>query len=131
MNSSNPVTIIAVRDVSKTSKLFSTLFNWKSTHGGNEFDILVDENNIPSLLIHDFNTDEHRRFKGLNRRLGVGLSIYVFVDDIDSIYKKVKRKKLEIIEPLLLNDNSQAREFTFKISEGYQFSVCDSSHWLF
>ena len=131
MPSTGPVNIIAVRSVVKTSKLLSQLFNWKSSHGGDEFDILLSDQNIPSLLLHDFNAHEHERFKGLNRKLGVGQSIYVFVDDIKTVYAKVKIKKLEVVEVLFLNENSGANEFTFKLNEGYQFSVCDKNEWLF
>ena len=37
------VGIIAVKDVEKTSKLLSSLFDWKSAHGGSHFDIVAKE----------------------------------------------------------------------------------------
>ena len=126
------VGIIAVRDVIKTSKLLTKLFNWKSLHGGEEFDILMNQDNIPTLLLHDFDAHEHKRFKGINRKsIGTGHSLYVFVDDLTKTYQAVKRRKLEIVEPLFLNENSRAREFTFKLQEGYQFSVCETDLWMY
>ena len=126
------VGIIAVRDVIKTSKLLTKLFSWKSVHGGAAFDILMTENNVPTLMLHDFDADEHPRFKGVNRKsLGVGQSLYVFVDGVKSCHQKVKRRKLPIVEPLFENPNSGAWEFTFQIDDGHQFSVCETDAWLY
>ena len=126
------VGIIAVRDVVKVSKLMTKLFDWKSVHGGKEFDILMNQDSIPTLLLHEFEAHDHNRFKGIKRKtIGAGQSIYVFVDDLKKTYQMVKRRKLEIVEPLFFNQNSQASEFTFKLDEGYQFSVCDTDNWLY
>lgn len=126
------VGIIAVQNVVKTSKLLVSLFGWKSVHGGSEFDILMSEKNVPTLLLHKFNEHEHDRFKGVEKKSkGVGLSFYVFVRDLDEVYNKIKHLKLKIVEPIFLNENSRTREFTFQIEEGYQFSVCGSDKWLY
>ncbi len=85
------VGIVAVQDVVETSKLLAGLFNWKSAHGGPEFDILVNGKNIPTLLLHDFDEHEHARFKGIkSKSKGIGQSLYVFVTNIDEVYEKVK-----------------------------------------
>ena len=126
------VGMIAVQNVVRTSKLLVSLFGWKSVHGGSEFDILMSEKNVPTLLLHDFNEHEHDRFKDVKRKSkGVGLSFYVFVRDLNEVYNKVNRLKLKIVEPMFLNENSKIREFTFQIEEGYQFSVCESDNWLY
>ncbi len=127
-----PILMIAVKDVQSTSKLFSELFDWKSAHGGSEFDILIDEKNTPSLLLHERLAHDHHRFEGvLEKPLGVGQTLYVFLTSIDEVYGKVQSKNLKIIEPLFLNQNSGAREFTFKIDEGHQFSVCEGDCWVY
>ncbi len=126
------VGMIAVQNVVRTSKLLVSLFGWKSVHGGSEFDILMSEKNVPTLLLHDFNEHEHDRFKDVKRKSkGVGLSFYVFVRDLNEVYNKVNRLKLKIVEPMFLNENSKVREFTFQIEEGYHFSVCESDNWLY
>ena len=126
------VGIIAVRDVIKTSKILTKLLDWKSVHGGSEFDILINKQNIPALMLHDFDAHEHERFKGIKRKSkGIGQSFYVFVEDIKKAYQMAKRRKLDIVEALFLNQNSGVREFTFCLEEGYQFSVCESDEWLY
>jgi hypothetical protein len=68
MKSIAPVSIVAVEDVRKTSKMLIALFNWKSMHGGAEFDILMTKDNKPTLMLHKFAAHEHKRFKGIRFR---------------------------------------------------------------
>lgn len=127
-----PVAIIAVQDVRKTSKLLTAIFGWKSGHGGSEFDVLMGGDNKPTLMLHEFHAHEHNRFRGIHKKSrGVGQALYVFDKNIEKIYKSVRRRKLKIVEPLFFNENSEAREFTFQIAEGYQFSVCKTDEWLY
>ncbi len=129
---SSPVNIIAVENVEATSELLSNIFGWKSVHGGAEFDILMSKDNIPAILLHDYDHHDHKRFRDVShKQKGVGQSLYVFVDAIEVVYERIQKLKLAIVEPLFLNENSKAREFTFRISEGYQFSVCETNEWLF
>jgi len=44
--------IIAVKDVEASSKWYQSIFGCRSMHGGNEFDILVSENNVVLLCLH-------------------------------------------------------------------------------
>ena len=127
-----PIAIIAVRDVAGTSKLLVAVLGWKSVHGGDEFDILTDAAGTPTLMLHDFDSHEHARFAGIKRKSkGVGHSLYVFVPDLDGAYRKVKRRKLDVVEAVWRNPNTRAREFTFRLEEGYQFSVCETDGWLY
>ena len=101
-------------------------------HGGREFDILMDQKNIPMLMLHELTTHEHKRFAVIKRKMrGVGQATYVFSKDFDRIYRKIRRRNLEIVEPVFLNENSGSREFTFKLKDGYQFTVCDKDGWLY
>jgi hypothetical protein len=126
------VGIIAVRDVVKTAKSLASLFGWRSTHGGAHFDILVTSDNLPALLLHEFDAHDHKRFADVKRRTnGIGYSLYVFVADLDSVYQKVRRRKFKIVEKMWLNENTEMREFTFRLEEGYQFTVCEGDKWLY
>ncbi|MEM7179553.1 MAG: hypothetical protein AAF518_01475 [Spirochaetota bacterium] len=132
-NITGAIAIMAVRNVEKTSQLLINLLNWKSMHGGSEFDILMDQNNVATLLLHAFESHDHKRFNGIhNHTIGIGISLYVFPEkDISEVYEKVKEQNLQIIEPLFENANSKAKEFTFKLSEGHQISVCDTGQWIY
>ena len=126
------VSMVAVKDVEKTSKLLANLFDWQSTHGGPHVDILVTEKKAPALMLHEFNESDHKRFNGIKKKAkGIGQTVYMFVGDIDGVYRKVKRRKLKIVEPLWLNENNDMWEFTFQIAEGYQFTACEGDGWLY
>lgn len=125
------VPIICVEDVEQTSNLLQKLFDWKSEHGGPEFDDLVDKNGRSVLWLHDFDSDHHPRFHGAeSKEKGVGLSIYVLVDDIEKTYAKCQDADVEIVEALFFNENPQFREFTIKIKDGYQFTACEQGPYL-
>ncbi len=128
------VSMICVADVEATSELLQSLFNWTSAHGGKEFDDLVDKNGRSVLWLHDFDSDDHGRFRGAeNKERGVGSSIYVLVDDIDETHLKCTNapdSSLVFIEALHLNANAKFREFTIKISDGYQFTACEKGPYL-
>ncbi|MCO4754486.1 MAG: hypothetical protein KC478_08380 [Bacteriovoracaceae bacterium] len=118
------IPIITVRDVEQTSTMLQQLFNWKSEHGGAEFDALIDSKGNSTLWLHHLDTQEHPRFKGSeSSSKGLGWSLYVSVQDLDKVYKKAKKFNCEIIEEPFLNENAGFREFTLKIADGYQFSV--------
>ena len=129
------VSMICVEDVEKTSELLQHLFNWTSVHGGKEFDDLVDKNNRSVLWLHDFDSDDHGRFRGAkNSERGVGSTIYVLVDDVEKTYSKcqvsTKTDAIEMVEELFLNTNAKFREFTIKIKDGYQFTACERGPYL-
>lgn len=107
------------------------IFDWKSAHGGNEFDDLIDKKGRSVLWLHDFDYEDHPRFRGADvKDKGVGLSIYALVENLDQVYKRCQEHELEIIEELHLNPNAKFREFTFKLKEGYQFSACEKGPYL-
>jgi hypothetical protein len=125
------VPIICVQDVEKTSKLLQNLFNWKSNHGGPEFDDLADKSGRSVLWLHDFDSDHHPRFKGAGKKpMGIGASIYVLVDDLDAAYKRCQKADVSIVEELAMNENAQFREFTLKIKDGHQFTACEQGPYL-
>ena len=127
-----PVTlpILCVRGVSETSKLMSEIFGWKSAHGGEEFDEIVDAGNQRTLWLHRVDAPEHARFQDNELGgFGRGFAIYVFVDDIDAIYARVKERGLRLLEDLAVNPNAGFREFTFAEENGYKFSVAEHPSW--
>lgn len=124
------VAIICVADVKKTSTLLQKLFQWERTHGGKEFEDLVDRKGKSALWLHSLDSQHHLRFRRAKKGpRGIRIAIYCVVDDIDKTYKTVRRYKLEIIEEIFYNENADFHEFTFQLKEGYFFTVCEKSNW--
>ena len=125
------VPMICVDDVEATSKLLQKLFGWKSEHGGSEFDDLADKKGRSVLWLHDMDSNHHARFKDADKKTkGIGLSVYVLVDDIEKTYSRCQKADVEVVEELFRNENAQFREFTIKIKDGYQFTACEKGPWL-
>lgn len=52
-------TIIAVKDVAKSSKWYQGLLGLKSTHSGGNFEMLADKNGSVILCIHRWGEHDH------------------------------------------------------------------------
>lgn len=124
------VPMICVDRVSKTAELLCTLFGWRSNHGGEEFGELVDSEGQRMLWLHTMNAPEHARFKENSAGgLGRGMTLYVFVDDIDTVYGRAQDSGQNIVEDLAKNPNAGLREFTFRDTQGFHFSVSERPSW--
>lgn len=44
--------IIAVKDVEESSKWYQSVFNCRSIHGGNQFDVLVSKDGVIFICLH-------------------------------------------------------------------------------
>ena len=119
--------IVCVEKVSMTSQLLCELFGWKSTHGGEEFDELIDSSGTRMLWLHQLEAHEHPRFKDNHLgELGRGCAFYVFVSEVEDVHRQVQeRSDLEIVEGLAKNPNAGFREFTFREHNGYHFTVAE------
>jgi hypothetical protein len=127
-----PVTIpiLCVRSVSETSNLLAAVFDWRQAHGGEEFGELYDQSNERALWLHALDAHEHARFQDNHLGgFGRGFAIYVFVDDIDAVYARMKEHGLQLVEDLAVNPNAGFREFTFIEENGYKFSVAEPPSW--
>ena len=87
------IPMICVEKVSESARLLCDLFQWESTHGGEEFDELIDVRRERVLWLHTLNAPEHARFAANELgHLGRGLAIYVFVDDIDAVHGRTRKR---------------------------------------
>ena len=122
--------MICVESVSASAKLLRELLGWSSTHGGDDFEELIDSDSTRVLWLHAMSAPEHARFAdntsaSANGVLGRGLAIYVFVDDIDATYLRAAEADVVVVEELATNPNAGFREFTFREPNGYHFTVAE------
>ena len=68
--------IIAVKNVVESSKWYQDIFDLRSKHGGDEFDILVDKNDEVILCLHKWGEHEHPTMQTSNMNGGNGLILY-------------------------------------------------------
>lgn len=117
--------IIAVKDVETSSNWYQTVFGWKSIHGGNEFGVLVSENDEIALCLHKWGAHEHPSMTNPNISPGNGLILYFRVENMDEIRKNVNQTGFSVENEIQLNPNSGKREFSLRDPDGYYLTVSE------
>jgi hypothetical protein len=93
--------------------------NCKSHHGGETFEILVDESDRVILCLHKWGDHEHPTLNLPELHSGNGLILYFRVSDLEIIWQNAKRLNATIEEPLNVNPNSGKDEFSLRDIDGY------------
>jgi len=123
-------TIIAVKDVEKSSKWYQSLLACKSIHGGSEFDVLVDENNEVIISLHKWSEHEHPTMIDENITAGNGLILYFRTDTMDAIRANADSIDCTIEEDIHLNPNSNKRQFCLRDLDGYYLIISEFHNYL-
>ncbi len=82
--------IIAVKNIKASSAWYQSVFNWKSMHGGDHFDILVSENDEILLCLHPWERDGHPTMMNPDVTPGNGLILYFRTDNMNIIRQNVE-----------------------------------------
>ncbi len=117
--------IIAVNDVVKSSKWYRSVFGCKSMHGGNEFDILVSENDEVLLCLHKWGEHDHPTMKNPENSPGNGLILYFRTDNMERIREKLRGMDYEVEEEIQRNPNSLKMEFAVRDPDGYYITISE------
>lgn len=118
--------MIAVRNVEKSSKWYQQLLNCNGSHGGEIFEILIDEKGNHILSLHKWGEHEHPTFSE-PKNAGNGLILYFQVNDIEPIWKNAKKLKAAIEKKPNLNTNSGRMEFSIRDLDNYYISISAKS----
>ena len=117
--------IIAVKDVKTSSKWYQSVFGSRSKHGGDEFDILVLENDEVLLCLHKWNIDEHPTMIDPSISPGNGLILYLRTKKLTEIRNNAKKIATPFEEEIHINSNTRHREFSLRDPDGYYWTVSD------
>ena len=123
MTKSDP--IIAVKQVATSSKWYQELFDCKSIHGGDEFDVLVDEKGTVLLCLHVWGAHDHPSMMDPDKKPGNGLILYFRTTELDAIRANAERMKVIIDSDVQLNPNSRKKEFSLYDPDGYYLSISE------
>ncbi len=118
-------TIIAVKDVAKSSKWYQDLLGLKSEHGGGNFEMLADKKGAVILCLHRWGEHDHPTMTDSSRIAGNGLILFFRVPDVNEIWKNALRMNLEIEQEPHLNENSGQRQFILRDLDGYYLIVSE------
>ena len=117
--------IIAVRDIEASSKWYQSIFNWRSLHGGKEFEILVDENDEVLICLHQWENHGHPTMKNLIITPGNGLILYFRTENMPIIRQNAEKLGCAIEEDIHLNTNSLKMEFSLRDPDGYYITITE------
>jgi hypothetical protein len=118
-------TIIAVQDVTKSSKWYQNLLNLKSKHGGNSFEMLANDNGEVILCLHKWGEHEHPTMKDPSIAVGNGLILYFRVADLSKIWNNAIRMNVIVEQEPHLNENSGQQQFILRDIDGYYLIISE------
>ena len=121
--------IIAVQDVEASSKWYQSIFDCRSMHGGNEFDILVSENNEVLLCLHKWGEHDHPTMQNPNTMPSNGLILYFRTDNMNEIRQNVHKLGHPVESDIRLNPNSRKKEFSLRDPDGYYLTITESHNY--
>jgi len=117
--------IIAVKDIPASSKWYQAVFNWRSMHGGNHFDILVSEDDEIVLCLHPWEQDEHPTMIDPNITPGNGLILYFRTDNMRAVRHNAEKLGWAVEEDIHENPNSMMMEFSLRDPDGYYLTITE------
>ena len=117
--------IIAVKDIEVSSKWYQTVFGCRRTHGGNDFAVLVSENDEILICLHKWGEHEHPTMTNPNVRSGNGLILYFRTENMNVIRQNVEKTRYPVEEDIRLNPNSRKMEFSLRDPDGYYLTITE------
>lgn len=114
-----PQPMLVLADVEAGSRWFVDVLGLTSGHGGPEYEMLMDGNDLVAQL-HDWEADEHPHLGDpADASRGNGVVLWFATDDFDGLLSRVSGTGAEILEGSMLNPNAQQREVWLSGPEGF------------
>lgn len=111
--------MIVLADVEAGSRWFQSVVGLSSGHGGTEYEMLMDGENLIAQL-HHWEADEHPYLGNPNDpSRGNGVVLWFATDAFDAAMERVSRHGATILDGPLFNPNAQQREVWLRGPEGY------------
>lgn len=117
--------IIAVKDVTKSSKWYQQVFECNSFHGGDEFDILMTRDNDIFICLHKWGAHDHPTMKNPTETPGNGLILYFRTEKIEIIRENLRRMNYPVEEEIKWSPNSRKNEFSLLDPDGYYLTISE------
>jgi catechol 2,3-dioxygenase-like lactoylglutathione lyase family enzyme len=115
--------IIGVRNVVKSAEWYMALLGCKTTHNGNNFEVLTDGEGNTVLCLQRWGVHEHSTLMSPDVKKGNGLILYFRVDDLQQVWDNARELYAVIEEIPRLNERSGRREFALRDLDGYYVEI--------
>jgi catechol 2,3-dioxygenase-like lactoylglutathione lyase family enzyme len=123
-----PQPLIICRDVEASSRFYEKLLGCRGTHGGPEYQRLIDPRIQPTgyssegllLQLHAWDVDHHHGTMGDPKiPVGNGVLLWFEVDDFDAAVARARELGAEVVLDVHVNPNPDHRELWIKDLDGY------------
>jgi len=115
--------IIGVQDVEKSSRWYQKLLGCHSSHGGDTFEMLTDNNGHIFLCLHKWGEHDHPTLSNPKIEIGNGLILYLKVENLDNVWNNSQALNAKIEEPPHNNPNSGKEQFCLRDLDGYYIII--------
>jgi catechol 2,3-dioxygenase-like lactoylglutathione lyase family enzyme len=115
--------LIALADVEAGSKWFQAVLGLRSGHGGADYEMLMDGDELVAQL-HHWDADDHPHLGDqANPSRGNGVLLWFSTDDFDRALERVGGAEATVLDGPLFNANAGQREIWLSGPEGYRVVV--------
>ena len=118
--------MIVVEDVEASSRWYRELLQLTSGHGGDEFEMLMADDDL-ALMLHHLDFTEHPAIDDPREGgPGRGVLLYFSVDDVRPAYERAVAMGVVLIDEPHENPKARAIEFSLRDPDGYALTI---SQW--
>jgi hypothetical protein len=120
--------MIVLDDVEAGSRWFCTVLGVTSGHGGPDYEMLMDGDELVAQL-HHWGADHHPHLGDHDDpSRGNGTLLWFAVDDFDGVVGRAVALDAEVLDGPLFNDNAGQHEIWLRGPEGYAVVVAGPRH---
>jgi catechol 2,3-dioxygenase-like lactoylglutathione lyase family enzyme len=119
MDSVRPQPLIAVADVPASSRFYQAVLGVTGGHGGEEFEMLIDDGRLVMMLHHVSVAHHHGALHDPGQPSGNGVALWFDVDDFDARVGAVRETSAELVHDVNVNPNARHREIWLRDLDGY------------
>ena len=116
--------IIAVKNIPESSEFYQNLLGCDSAHGGEAFEILINES-VVILCLHKWGEHGHPTMSNPEKEIGNGLILFFRVDNLDQIFKNAKKLNANIEREIHYNENSLKNQFVLRDLDNYYLIISE------
>lgn len=115
--------MLFVNDVQKSSAFLQRLLGAKSGHGGDEYEMIVDDAGNLLFQLHRLDGDEHGVQVTQDTPRGAGVLVYVRVDDVRAVHARAVEMQADIVTQPEYNRLARHTEFVVRDRDGYGLAI--------
>lgn len=116
--------MLFVRDVPASSRWYQDVFGARSGHGGDEYEMIEDDQGTLLFQLHHLEGDEHAvGALGEGDPRGGGVLVYVQVDDVQAVHRRATELGADVLSAPAYIDLATHTEFILRDRDGYTLAV--------